>query len=162
MLKKRIFSQKPNCSHIINIKFFIKTPSINAHIWSKHVNSVKNPHYGPKKSIGCPFLPFFHENYCLMPIYIFKKKNVRSLKTHYSHDHFVEKTYILSELRNIVLLCQLKKNMKNPLLSCPWSKNVNSVKTTLYYEPKKSVWRPFFPIYHEKIIALMCEKTSNL
>ena len=60
-VKKRIFSQKPNCSHIIIIKFFIKTPSVNAHIWSKNVNSVKNSHYGPKKSIGCPFLPFFHE-----------------------------------------------------------------------------------------------------
>ena len=60
-VKKRIFSQKPNCSHIIIIKFFIKTPSVNAHIWSKNINSVKNSHYGPKKSIGCPFLPFFHE-----------------------------------------------------------------------------------------------------
>ena len=36
-----------------------------------------------------------------------------------------------------------------------WSKNVNSVNTTLYYEPKKSVGCPFFPISHEKIIALM-------
>ena len=74
-VKKRIFSQKPNCSHIIIIKFFIKTPSVNAHIWSKNVNSVKNSHYGPKKSIGCPFLPFFHEK--LLPnahIYFQKEK----------------------------------------------------------------------------------------
>ena len=30
-------------------------------------------------------------------------------------------------------------------------KNVNSVKTTLYYGPKKSTGCPFFPISHEKI-----------
>ena len=50
-----------------------------------------------KKSIGCPFFQLSRKNYCLMPIYIFKKKNVRSVKTHYSHAHFVEKTSILSE-----------------------------------------------------------------
>ena len=52
--------------------------------------------------------------------------------------------------------------IKNPLLSCPYLiKNVNSIKTTLYYEPKKSIWCPFFPISHEKIIAFMpifCKK----
>ena len=40
-------------------------------------------------------------------------------------------------------------------------KNVNSVKTTLYYGPKKSIGCPFFPISHEKITALMsifCQK----
>ena len=52
--------------------------------------------------------------------------------------------------------------IKNPLLSCPYLiKNVNSIKTTLYYEPKKSIWCPFFPISHWKIIAFMpifCKK----
>ena len=40
-------------------------------------------------------------------------------------------------------------------------KNVNSVKTTLYYGPKKSIGCLFFPISHEKITALMsiiCQK----
>ena len=36
-----------------------------------------------------------------------------------------------------------------------WSKNVNSVKTALYYGPTKSIGCPFFPICHEKITALM-------
>ena len=66
-------------------------------LWTKKINRMSF------------FTIFSRKNYCLMPIYIFKKKNVRSLKTQYSHDHFVEKTSILSELRNIVLLCQLKK-----------------------------------------------------
>ena len=61
-------------------------------------------------------------------------------------------------------------SLKNTVLSCLffyflwkipychahiWSKNVNSVKTTLYYGPTKSIGCPFFPICHEKITALM-------
>ena len=34
-------------------------------------------------------------------------------------------------------------------------KNVNFVKTTVYYEPKKSIGCHFFPIFHEKITTLM-------
>ena len=40
-------------------------------------------------------------------------------------------------------------------------KNINSVKPTPYYGPKKSIECPFFPISHEKITALMsifCQK----
>ena len=43
-------------------------------------------------------------------------------------------------------------------------KNVNSVKTILYYGPKKSVEYHYFPIFHEKITALMsilCQKNIN-
>ena len=46
-----------------------------------------------------------------------------------------------------------------------WSKNVNSVKITLLYGPKKSKWCPIFPIFDEKLNALMpifSEKTSIL
>ena len=56
--------------------------------------------------------------------------------------------------------------MKNP--SCEahiWSKNVNSVKTKLYYGPKKSIGCSFCQIFHEKITALkprFCQKTSIL
>ena len=53
--------------------------------------------------------------------------------------------------------------MKNPMLSRPfWSRNVNSVKTTVYYRPKKSGCLVFSSIFHEKITALMhifCQKT---
>ena len=40
-------------------------------------------------------------------------------------------------------------------------KNVNSVNTTQYYGPKKSIGCPFFPIFHWKITALIpifCKK----
>ena len=95
-----------------------------------------------------------------MPIY-FQKKRPFSKKTLLSCPYFVEKTSILSET-----LCSyvnfFKIFIKNPLLSCPYLiKNINSIKTTLYYEPKKSIGCPFFPISHGKIIALMpifCKK----
>ena len=43
-------------------------------------------------------------------------------------------------------------------------KNVNFVKTTLNYGPKKSKGCPFFPIFHEKISTLMpifCQKNAH-
>ena len=96
-----------------------------------------------------------------MPIYFQKKKRPFSKKTLLSCPYFVEKMSILSET-----LCSdvnfFKIFSKNPLLSWPYLiKNVNSIKTTLYYEPKKSIWCPFFPISHGKIIAVMpifCKK----
>ena len=42
-----------------------------------------------------------------------------------------------------------------------WSRNINSVKTTVYYRPKKSRCHVFSSIFHEKITALMpifCQK----
>ena len=44
-------------------------------------------------------------------------------------------------------------------------KHVDSVKTTLYYELKKSIGCPFFQIFHEKLTALMplfCYKNVNI
>ena len=34
-------------------------------------------------------------------------------------------------------------------------KNVNFVKIKLYYGPEKSIRYPFFPIFHDKISAVM-------
>ena len=89
-------------------------------------------------------------------------KNVQSLKTTlFPWPYFVKKTSILSKTRCSHVF--LKFFMKNPLLSCP-SKNVISVKTTLYYEPKRRQ-KALFPIFHEKIIALMpifCKIISSL
>ena len=84
----------------------------------KNVNSVKNTHYGPKKSIGCHFFSIFsRKNYCLMPIYIFKNKNVHSLITHYSHANILSKKRPFSQ-KHCALMSIKKKIMKNPLLSC--------------------------------------------
>ena len=50
--------------------------------------------------------------------------------------------------------------MKKPLLSCPYEikKNVNSVKTTQYYGPKKLIGCPFFPIFTNN----QCSHTHNV
>ena len=170
-----IFCQK-NVSSLKNIalmsfffKFLMKNLYQHAHNWSKNANSVKNIlYYGPKDSIGCPFfLSIFHEKIdALMPIYcqknrpfcekhvalmpIFCQKKVHSLKTRFSHvifQFFYEKTPYFAFIHKI------------------GQKNVNSVKTTLYYGPKELIGCFYFSSFHEKIIALMpifCQKMSLL
>ena len=45
---------------------------------------------------------------------------------------------------------------EKPLLPCPYLvKNVNSVKTTLYYGPKKSIGYPFFRFFTKKSLLLI-------
>ena len=84
-----------------------------------------------------------------MPIYIFQKEKRPFSKNTLLSCPFFRKN--VHSLRNIVLLCQLKKTWKTPCCHAHiWSKNVNSVKTTLYYEPKKSVWCPFFSDFSRK------------
>ena len=69
----------------------------------KNVDSVKNTHYGPKKSIGCHFFPFFHEKITAMPIYIFKNKNVRFLITQYSHANILSKKRPFSQKHSALM-----------------------------------------------------------
>ena len=77
---------------------------------------------------------------------IFYQKYVYSLKTHCSHTHISQKNVHI--LKNTVLSCVFfffKFFMKNSCCRAhDWSKNVDSVKTTLYSGPKKSIWCPFF------------------
>ena len=63
------------------------------------------------------FSIFSRKNYCLMPIYIFKNKNVHSLITHYSHANILSKKRPFSQ-KHCALMSIKKKIMKNPLLSC--------------------------------------------
>ena len=105
------------------------------------------------------FTIFSRKNYCLMPIYIFKKKNVRSLKTHYSHDHFVEKTSILSELRNIVLLCQFKKKHEKPPAVMPIFDQKTSILSKQHYiMSQRSQYDALFFRFITKKSSLLCVK----
>ena len=125
------------CSHVIffsNLKW--KTPLLSCpyHIWSKNVNSVKTDlYYGSKKLIGCPFFPILTE------------------KSPLSFPYFVKKTSILEKTQCSSVQISSKKNVQSLKTLCAndifsnilwktrcfqahiWSKNVNSVKTTLYY-----------------------------
>ena len=127
----------------------------------KNVNSVKTTlYYGPTKSIGCPFFPICHEKItALMPI--FGQKNVLSLeKKLCSHAHILSaKTSILSKT-----LCSqaIFSHFFIKSSSCHaqiWSKRrqfcQNHIRNYMDYTPKKSIGCPFFPIFHEKITALI-------
>ena len=122
----------------------------------KNVNSAKTTlYYGPTKSIGCPFFPIFHEKIPAL-MTIFCQKNVHSLKNKLlSCLYFVKKSILSKTLRSHVIFFS-NFSWKTPaVMPIFGQKNVNSVKTTLYYGSKKSIGCPFFPIFHEKINALM-------
>ena len=122
-------------------KMFIKTPYSHAHIWSKNVNSVKTTlFYGHKSHyVGCPFCSAFsRKNHCsheniLSKIRIFSKKHTALMPI------LVKKTSILSKTQCSHVLFFFIFFMKNSCCRAnDWSKNVNFVKTTLYFGPKKS------------------------
>ena len=59
---------------------------------------------------------------------------------------------------------QIFHKKPHPTMPIFGQKNVNFVKTTLYYGPKKSKGCPFFPIFHDKISTLMpifCQKNVH-
>ena len=74
MSKKRLFSQT-NCSHIIIIKFFIKNPLRKCpHLVKKRQFCQKYTLWTQKNNRMSFFTNFSRKNYCLMPIYILKRK----------------------------------------------------------------------------------------
>ena len=131
-----------------------------------NINFVKTMlYYWPKKSIRCPFFPIFNDKITtLMPI--FCQKNIKSLKNMlFSCPCFINQTSILSK-RRCFLVIFFKFFIKNPFLSGPYlvKKNVNSVKTTLYYRPKRSIEHLIWSEFSRKItlIHIFYQKTSIL
>ena len=128
----------------------------------KNVNSVKFTHYDHKSEEDVLFSDISRKKNCSNAHIFSKKKNVHSLKKHCFHAHILSKKCPFFQKHCALMSIFFKIFIKNPLLSCPYLiKNVNSIKTTLYYEPKKSIWCPFFPISHGKIIPFMpifCKK----
>ena len=136
LMKKR----RLPCPYLVEKRKFCQNYTI---LWDKNVNKMH-------------FFPIYHEKISApMPIFCQKKTSIL-----YKHNAFMP------------IFCQQNvHSFKNTLLSCHifqifhltpphvilifGQKNVNSVKTTLYYGPKKSIRCPFFPIFHEQITALM-------
>ena len=95
---------------------------------------------------------------------IFYQKYVCSLKTHYSQGHILSKKRPFSKkkLRSHGIFSQIfneKPSAANPIFD---QKNVNSVKTTIYFGPKKSIGCLSFPIFHGNVTVLvpkLCRKT---
>ena len=112
-----------------------------------------------------PKIPLFHEKItALMPIFI--QKYVYSLKKHTAlMPILVKKTYILSKTQCSHVLFFFNFFMKNSCCRAhDWSKNVNFVKTTLFWA-KKGIGCPFF-LFLTKKLLLLCQyfvkKTSIL
>ena len=92
-----------------------KTPSFIHMVGQKNVNSVKTTlFYGPKKSIGSPYFPTFHEKkYC-------------------SHAHILSKN--VHSLKNTVLSCIFFQIFhEKPLLSCTYLVKITSILLKLHY-----------------------------
>ena len=102
-----------------------------------------------------PFFPIFHEKIIAL-IPIFRQKNVNSLKsTLTSCPNFVKKTSISS--KNCAIMSLFSKFSQQIHCSCAriWSKNVNSVKATPIYGPKKSINCPFFRFFTTKSALML-------
>ena len=125
-----IFCQKTSiltktlCLHVIIFSIFLwKTPSSHAHIWSKK--------------------PPFCENDTLL-----WAKKVNSM--HWAH--ILSKKRPLSQKHNALVTFFSIFHEKPPaVMPIFGQKNVNSVKTTLYYGSKKVNRMPFFSDFSQKI-----------
>ena len=153
IMKTSILS-KTLCFHVIffsNIE--LKTPGLSAHFWSKNVNFVKiTLHFGSIKSTKYHYSQmFFKKIKGLMPI--FCQKIFYSLKTHFSYVHILSKKRPFSQ-KNIVLTLffQIFAWKTSCFHTHIKSKNFNSVKTKLYYGPKKSIGCSLFLILTVKLL----------
>ena len=113
-------------------------------------------------------MPFFSDfspkNHCSRAHILSKK--VHSLKIKLlSCPYFVRKTSILSKTQcSHVIFFQIFHEKSHAVKPIFGQINVNSVKNTLYYLSKKSIWCPFLPIFLEKKTALMpifCQKNGH-
>ena len=123
---------------------------------STNVNFVKTTlHFGSIKSTGCHYFQMFFEKIKgLMPI--FCQKIIYALKTHFSYvSYFVKKTSILTKTHCSHIIFSNFEWKNSCFHTHIKSNNFNSVKTTLYYRPKKSIGCPLFLIFEGKITALM-------
>ena len=137
-VKKIPFSQK----HCALMSFFFQNfhekPLLSSPYLVKRTSILSKLHFilGQKSCRNAFFSIFVWKITALMPI--FCQKNVHSLKNTLFSFH-----------------------EKPPAVKPNGQKSHKSVKTTLYYGPKKSKGYPFFPIFHEKMTARMtifCQK----
>ena len=142
--KRNVHSQKYRVLFLYFPIFHEKTTSLMPIFCWKNVHLQKTscsyalffPNFTKKLLLSCPYSvkkrSFSKKHAALMPI--FCQKNVHSLKKRYSHLIFFNFFY------------------EKPLLSCTYLIKiiVNSVNTTLYHGPKKSIRCSFFPIFHKK------------
>ena len=123
-----------------------------------NVNFIKTTvYYGPKKEIGnrIPFVRIFNDKIsALVPI--FCQKNIKSLKnTLLSCPCFIKQASILSKTRCSHVIFSNFSLKSLPVRPIFGKKNVNSVKTKLYYRPNRSLGHLIWSEFTGKITALM-------
>ena len=129
----------------------------------KNVKFVKTTkYYGPKKSIGCPFFPFFVKKSLFSCPYFVKKTSI-FYKTVLPCPHFVKKTSFLSKTQCSDVIF-LKFFMKNPQChALIWPKIVKSIKTRVYFGQKTIIGWLFFLFFKSMLSCpYFVKKTSIL
>ena len=93
---------------------------------------------------------------------IFCLKNVYSLKIPCSHYHILSKKRLFSQKRDALMsLLQLFHEKRPVAMPIIGRKKTNSVKTTVFNGPKKTIACPFSMVFYEKITTLsliFCQK----
>ena len=144
-------------------KFSWKTPCCHAYIWSKNINSVKALlHFWVNRMPI--FLLIFHVKLtALMPL--FCQKNVYSLKnTMLSFPYLVEKRPFSQKHRALMCFFFSKFSWKTSAVVHMIGQKTSILSKLHSILGQKSHRMPFFPIYHEKISALMsifCQKNVH-
>ena len=98
---------------------------------------------------------------------IFYQKYVCSLKKHCSQGHILSKKRPFSKKKTVLSwyfsqIFNENSSTPNPIFD---PKSVNSVKTSLYYGPTKSIRCLSFPIFHGNVTVLVpkiCKKITQL
>ena len=101
------------------------------------------------------FSIFSRKNYCLMPIYIFKSKNVHSLITHYSHANILSKKRPFSQKH--CALMSIKKNHEKPPAVMPIFDQKTSILSKQHYiMSQRSQQDALFLRFLTKKLSLLC------
>ena len=102
------------------------------------------------------FSIFSRKNYCLMPIYIFKNKNVHSLITHYSHANILSKKRPFSQ-KHCALMSIKKKNHEKPPSVMPIFDQKTSILSKQHYiMSQRSQQDALFLRFLTKKLSLLC------
>ena len=138
-LKNVVFS----CHFFSNITW--KTLASRSYLIKKNLNYVKTKvYYGPKNSIGSLFFKFLTKKSLLSCLYFVKKRQF-SRKLTALMPIFCQKKRPFSQKHSAPMSFFSNFHEKSlPVMPIFGQKNVNSVKTTLYFGPKKSIGYLFF------------------
>ena len=101
------------------------------------------------------FSIFSRKKYCLMPIYIFKNKNVHSLITHYSHANILSKKRPFSQ-KHCALMSNKKNHEKSPSVMPIFDQKTSILSKQHYIMSQISQQNALFLRFLTKKLSLLC------